>query len=61
MRHEMFREMLAENNYESDWLRVMILERGQRFLGTIGIEVTDVIRICNDCMTSGNVLPVCCM
>ena len=23
MRHEMFREMLAENNYESGWHRVM--------------------------------------
>ncbi len=23
MRHEMFREMLAKNNYESGWLRVM--------------------------------------
>jgi len=33
MRHEMFREMLAENNYKSGWLQVMRLGARSALLG----------------------------
>ena len=61
MCHEMFREMLAENNYEIGWLRVMGLERSQRFLAIISTGDKYVMRTRNDCMTSGNLLSACCM